>query len=157
VHTCPHARPPTYPPPHPHPSRTKWTRRVPHPVLIGHAASLSQAAPKVRSAVQASITDMIKAVGPESPTLLSLLADVPAGAEVLVLAFVRTLTEGGERHGTLVAAIKALYARSGDARFMIYICASLPRAELEALLPKIVALPAVRPAPPIRPPPPPSY
>jgi hypothetical protein len=24
------------------PSRTKWTRRVPHPVLIGHAASLSQ-------------------------------------------------------------------------------------------------------------------
>ena len=23
-------------------SRTKWTRRVPHPVLIGHAASLSQ-------------------------------------------------------------------------------------------------------------------
>jgi hypothetical protein len=27
------------PPPTP---RTKWTRRVPHPVLIGHAASLSQ-------------------------------------------------------------------------------------------------------------------
>ena len=26
----------------PPPSRTKWTRRVPHPVLIGHAASLSQ-------------------------------------------------------------------------------------------------------------------
>ena len=28
------------PPPHP-PPRTKWTRRVPHPVLIGHAASLT--------------------------------------------------------------------------------------------------------------------
>ena len=26
----------------PPPSRTKWTRRVPHPVLIGHAASLTQ-------------------------------------------------------------------------------------------------------------------
>ena len=26
------------PPPRPPPSRTKWTRRVPHPVLIGHAA-----------------------------------------------------------------------------------------------------------------------
>ena len=25
------------------PPRTKWTRRVPHPVLIGHAASLSYA------------------------------------------------------------------------------------------------------------------
>ena len=24
--------------PAPPPSRTKWTRRVPHPVLIGHAA-----------------------------------------------------------------------------------------------------------------------
>ena len=28
-------------PPAPPPSRTKWTRRVPHPVLIGHAASLT--------------------------------------------------------------------------------------------------------------------
>jgi len=30
--------------PPPPPPRTKWTRRVPHPVLTGHAASLSQAA-----------------------------------------------------------------------------------------------------------------
>ena len=30
------------PPPPPPPPRTKWTRRAPHPVLIGHAASLSQ-------------------------------------------------------------------------------------------------------------------
>ena len=29
------------PPPPPPFSRTKWTRRVPHPVLIGHAASLT--------------------------------------------------------------------------------------------------------------------
>jgi hypothetical protein len=27
--------------PPPRPPRTKWTRRVPHPVLIGHAASLT--------------------------------------------------------------------------------------------------------------------
>jgi hypothetical protein len=32
----------------PPPSRTKWTRRVPHPVLIGHAASLSQARLRAR-------------------------------------------------------------------------------------------------------------
>jgi len=31
---------PTSPPP-PSPPRTKWTRRVPYPVLIGHAASLT--------------------------------------------------------------------------------------------------------------------
>jgi hypothetical protein len=30
-------------PPPPPPPRTKWTRRVPHPVLIGHAASLTYA------------------------------------------------------------------------------------------------------------------
>jgi len=30
---------PPLPPP---PLRTKWTRRVPHPVLIGHAASLTR-------------------------------------------------------------------------------------------------------------------
>ena len=29
------------PPPPPSPPRSKWTRRVPHPVLIGHAASLT--------------------------------------------------------------------------------------------------------------------
>ena len=29
------------PPPPTPPPRTKWTRRVPHPVLIGHAASLT--------------------------------------------------------------------------------------------------------------------
>ena len=34
--------PPPFPPPPPSPApRTKWTRRVPHPVLIGHAASLT--------------------------------------------------------------------------------------------------------------------
>ena len=32
------ARPPPPPPPSRPPPRTKWTRRVPHPVLIGHAA-----------------------------------------------------------------------------------------------------------------------
>ena len=36
------------PPLPPLPPRTKWTRRVPHPVLIGHAASLSQA-PRARA------------------------------------------------------------------------------------------------------------
>jgi hypothetical protein len=34
------------PPPSP---RTKWTRRVPHPVLIGHAAFLSQAGGRSRT------------------------------------------------------------------------------------------------------------
>ena len=33
----PHQTPIVLPPP----LRTKWTRRVPHPVLIGHAASLT--------------------------------------------------------------------------------------------------------------------
>jgi hypothetical protein len=32
---------PAHPDEVPPPPRTKWTRRVPHPVLIGHAASLT--------------------------------------------------------------------------------------------------------------------
>ena len=40
------ARAPSPPPP----PRTKWTRRAPHPVLIGHAASLSQVAARARMA-----------------------------------------------------------------------------------------------------------
>ena len=45
------ARAPAAPPPPP-PPRTKWTRRVPHPVLIGHAASLT--APPPRTADRAA-------------------------------------------------------------------------------------------------------
>jgi hypothetical protein len=37
------------PPPPPLPPRTKWTRRVTHPVLMGHAASLSQVLPPPRA------------------------------------------------------------------------------------------------------------
>ena len=33
----------------PHPLRTKWTRRVPHPVLIGHAATHDASARRRRS------------------------------------------------------------------------------------------------------------
>ena len=36
----PHAEALQVPPPPP-PPRTKWTRRVPHPVLIGHTSSLT--------------------------------------------------------------------------------------------------------------------
>ena len=40
----------------PPPPRTKWTRRVPHPVLIGHAASLSQAVCQSKKSWQARHT-----------------------------------------------------------------------------------------------------
>ena len=39
---------PPRPPPPPPPPRTNWTRRVPHPVLIGHAASLTPYPPRPR-------------------------------------------------------------------------------------------------------------
>ena len=40
----------------PPPPRTKWTRRVPHPVLIGHAASITPQRSGARSAWAASRT-----------------------------------------------------------------------------------------------------
>ena len=42
-------------PPPPHTPRTKWTRRVLHPVLIGHAASLSQVEALVKHLEELSI------------------------------------------------------------------------------------------------------
>ena len=45
------------PPPPPSP-RTKWTRRVPHPVLIGHAASLSQAVEETEYELAQKVTGM---------------------------------------------------------------------------------------------------
>ena len=116
-----------------------------HELLHALIETYVQATPGVRSAVQASITDMIKAIGAESPVLLSIIGDLPKGAELLLLAFVRTLTEHGNpgQHKKLLDAIKTLYARIGDARFMIYICSALSRTEVEELLPHMVVLPQV--------------
>ena len=38
----------------PRPPRTKWTRRVPHPILIGHAASLTPYRPRAWSGSRAT-------------------------------------------------------------------------------------------------------
>jgi len=116
-----------------------------HELLHALLDAYVQATPGVRTAVQHSITDMIKAIGAESPVLLKIIGNFPKGSELLLLAFVRTLTETGNpgQHKKLLDAIKALYARIGDARFMIYICSALSRSEVEELLPRIVALPQV--------------
>ena len=47
------------------------------------------------------------------------------------------VADGGNpgQHKKLLDAIKALYKRTGDARFMIYICSALSRSEVEELLP----------------------
>jgi hypothetical protein len=62
------------PPPPPHP-RTKWTRRVPHPVLIGHAApGFKQALQAVmdndaekRAALEAAIFEAAPAAAADGP------------------------------------------------------------------------------------------
>ena len=41
------------------PPRTKWTRRVPHPVLIGHAAALSQVSSAAADAFLAERRDAV--------------------------------------------------------------------------------------------------
>ena len=69
---APLARPP---PPPPSPPRTKWTRRVPHPVLIGHAASLTPYCCR-RHAISGLTADLASAhsridpasIGPSDPS-----------------------------------------------------------------------------------------
>ncbi|EKX45655.1 hypothetical protein GUITHDRAFT_108532 [Guillardia theta CCMP2712] len=94
-----------------------------HELLHDLIDTYVKATSAVRTAVQGCVGDMIKAIGPESPVLLQVISNFPPGAEILMLAFVRTLTD-----------VK-------DARFMIYIWQALSRNEIESLLPKIVSLP----------------
>ena len=46
------------------PPRTKWTRRVPHPVLIGHAASLSQESEAGVAAERSRAEEELRGAGP---------------------------------------------------------------------------------------------
>jgi len=116
-----------------------------HELLHDLIETYVKASGPVRTAVQGCIGDMVKAIGPESPVLLQVISDFPQGAEILMLAFVRTLTDGGNvgQHAKLIESVKTLYSRTGDARFMIYIWQALSRNEIESLLPKIVSLPQV--------------
>ncbi len=115
-----------------------------HELLHVLVATYVECAVDVRSSVQECVQQlgMIKAIGAESNVLLAILSDLPKGAELLLLAFVRTLTDGCDpaQHKKLLDALKGLYARTGDSRFMIYICSALSRAEVEELLPKFVGL-----------------
>ena len=58
------ARDPSRGAPHPPPPRTKWTRRVPHPVLIGHAASLGRFPPSPNPALASAVAGDLVAVSP---------------------------------------------------------------------------------------------
>lgn len=114
-----------------------------HTLLNNLLEAYLQSTPQVRTGIQNSISDMIKAIGPDSTELLRLVETCPEGSEVLLLAFVRTLTEGGAAHPKITETIKTLYERKKDARFMIYIVGGLPKDELLEVLPNIVALPSV--------------
>jgi symplekin len=115
-----------------------------HELLHVLVATYVECAVDVRSSVQECVQQlgMIKAIGAESNVLLAILGDLPKGAELLLLVFVRTLTYVFDpaQHKKLLDALKGLYARTGDSRFMIYICSALSRAEVEELLPKFVGL-----------------
>jgi hypothetical protein len=76
------------------PSRTKWTRRVPHPVLIGHAASLAPyscrttARPRTRTCTHSTPHQRLcnTPVALQGPPLPLTARRARAGADVLALA-----------------------------------------------------------------------
>jgi hypothetical protein len=71
-------------------------------------AYLESSAP-IRTGIHATISDMIRAIGPTSKELQEMMEECPAGSEVLILAFVATLTEGGAAHPQLVATIQVTH------------------------------------------------
>lgn len=74
-------------------------------------AYLESSAP-IRTGIHATISDMIRAIGPTSKELREIMEECPAGSEVLILAFVATLTEGGAAHPQLVATIQVTHIPS---------------------------------------------
>lgn len=82
----------------------------------------------VQEAIQDLITALIKSLGPNNGKLLTLMRQLPSGAESLALRVLTIFTEHGRANATLVALVKALInERDLDARFLIPIIAEMDR------------------------------
>jgi len=81
--------------PPPSPPGTEWTRRVPHPVLIGHAASLTRQRTRSTSAKRCELAKSTRAQAPTAHALTARWAPAshrPLGGEVLLVNLVRVLS-----------------------------------------------------------------
>lgn len=98
----------------------------------------------VQEAIETHIVNLIRALGPNHPRLLTLLRNFPDGADSLALCILKTLTEK-IRTPALVSLVKELVdTRDVDPRFLVPIMADLDKAEIMKRLPRVVTILASR-------------
>ncbi|SPO49316.1 related to Symplekin [Moesziomyces antarcticus] len=98
----------------------------------------------VQAAIEEHIVNLIRALGPNHPRLLTLLRNFPEGADSLALCILKTLTEKN-RAPALVEVVKELVdTRDVDPRFLVPVMADLDKAEIMKRLPKVVTILASR-------------
>lgn len=98
----------------------------------------------VQQAIETHIVQLIRALGPSHPRLVTLLRNFPAGADSLALCILKTLTEKS-RTPAIVELVKELVdSRDVDPRFLVPIMADLDKAEIMKRLPRVVTILASR-------------
>ncbi|KAJ9474503.1 Pre-tRNA-processing protein PTA1 [Pseudozyma hubeiensis] len=98
----------------------------------------------VQSAIETHIVQLIRALGPSHPRLLTLLRNFPDGVDSLALCILKTLTEK-TRTPAIVELVKELVdTRDVDPRFLVPIMADLDKAEIMKRLPRVVTILASR-------------
>ena len=94
----------------------------------------------VQQAIEVHIVNLIRALGPSHPRLLTLLRNFPDGSDSLALCILKTLTEK-TRAPAIVDLVKELVdTRDVDPRFLVPIMADLDKAEIMKRLPRVVTI-----------------
>lgn len=97
---------------------------------------------ELKRTILRSLDAPVKQLGVESPVLLKLLEDCPKGLETFVIRIIYILTERVPTpHPDLLLRVRELYQNKvKDVRVLIPVLSGLSRAELIAVLPKLIKL-----------------
>ncbi|WFD28368.1 hypothetical protein MNAN1_003378 [Malassezia nana] len=94
----------------------------------------------VQAAMQKHVSPVARSVGPNSTALLDVLRDYPDGADTLVVALLRILTEKSHTRA-LAELVQYLCAHRGlDVEFLLPLVAHLDRDAMLEALPKVVSV-----------------
>ncbi|KAL6748077.1 Symplekin tight junction protein C terminal-domain-containing protein [Haematococcus lacustris] len=112
---------------------------VRRPELLGGLLTTYAAAPgPVRAALLAASEGLARALGCSNPQLLAAVRHPPPGSEALVTQLVEVVVSGLLPSEALVAAVRQRVADSGDVALLAPLVGALDKAELLALLPRLL-------------------
>lgn len=112
---------------------------VRRPDLLGGLLATYAAAPgPVRAALLAASEGLARALGSSNPQLLAAVRHPPPGSEALVTHLVEVVVSGLLPGEALLAAVRQRVADSGDVALLAPLVGALDKAELLALLPRLL-------------------